>query len=84
MSKSNVSRVLFVLLLAIVAVMIGQGRAYAASTFTVTNSDNTFTVTRRGNTAVAEDVNYRTVSLSAIDSWAWRACTCMCSIPKAR
>lgn len=67
MSKSNVSRVLFVLLLAIVAVMIGQGRAYAASTFTVTNSDNTFTVTRRGNTAVAEDVNYRTVSLSAIE-----------------
>ncbi|MBR3938307.1 MAG: hypothetical protein IKJ66_10330 [Bacteroidaceae bacterium] len=67
MSKSNVSRVLSVLLLAIVAVMIGQGRAYAASTFTVTNSDNTFTVTRRGNTAVAEDVNYRTVSLSAIE-----------------
>ena len=67
MSKSNFSRVLSVLLLAIVAVMIGQGRAYAASTFTVTNSDNTFTVTRRGNTAVAEDVNYRTVSLSAIE-----------------
>ena len=67
MSKRNFSRVLSVLLLAIVAVMIGQGRAYAASTFTVINSDNTFTVTRSGNTAVAEDVNYRTVSLSAIE-----------------
>ena len=55
------------MLLTIVAAMIGQGSAFAASTFSVTNSGSTFTITRSGNTAVSETVNYRTVSLSAIE-----------------
>lgn len=55
------------LVLTIVAVAAGQSSARAASTFTVTNSGSTFTITRSGNTAVSETVNYRTVSLSAIE-----------------
>lgn len=55
------------LVLTIVAVAAGQSSAWAAATFTVTNSGSTFTITRSGNTAVSETVNYRTVSLSAIE-----------------
>ena len=44
----------------------GQG-VWAAGTFSVTNSGATFTITRSGNTTVAETVYYRTVSLSAIE-----------------
>ena len=55
------------LVLTIAALVAGQSSARAAATFTVTNSGSTFTVTRSGNTAVSETVNYRTVSLSAIE-----------------
>ena len=56
-------------LLTIAALFAGQ-QAFATSTFTVTSSTSgyttTFTITRTGNTSVAETVNYRTVSLSAL------------------
>ena len=56
-------------LLTIAAVFAGH-QAFATGTFTVTSSTNgtttTFTITRAGNTSVAETVNYRTVSLSAL------------------
>ena len=63
------------LVLTIVAVAAGQSSAWAAATFTVTNSGSTFTITRSGNTAVSETVNYRTVSLSAIEGQHFTAAT---------
>ena len=62
---------LLAVLLTIAAVFAGQ-QAFATSTFTVSSSsynNNTqgrFKITRTGNTTIAETVNYRTVSLSAI------------------
>ena len=60
------NRFFHIIALAIV-LLAGQVSAWAASTFTVTNSGNVFTITRSGNTGVAETVDYRTVSLSAIE-----------------
>ena len=53
--------------LTIVAVMVGQS-VWAASVFTVEslNNSNTFRITREGNTAVEETIDWRVVSLSAI------------------
>ena len=53
--------------LTIAALAAGQV-AWAMSSFTVSspNSDNTFRITRTGNTAVAETIDWRVVSLSAI------------------
>lgn len=53
--------------LTIAALAAGQA-AWAMSSFTVScpNSDNTFRITRTGNTAVAETIDWRVVSLSAI------------------
>ena len=59
------------LVLTIAALMVGQS-AWAASTFTIDASYNssthktTFTITRTGNTALAETIDWRVVSLSAI------------------
>ena len=59
------------LVLTIAALAAGQQRAWAASTWSVTSSTSgtttTFTVTRSGDTSVAETVRYRTVSLSALE-----------------
>ena len=49
-----------------VVLLAGQVSAFAASTFTVTNSGNVFTIIRSGDTDVAETVDWRVVSLSAI------------------
>ena len=57
-------------MLTIAALAAGQS-ARAASTFTVTSSTSgtttTFTITRSGDTSVAETVRYRTVSLDAME-----------------
>ena len=54
------------LMLTIAALMVGQG-AWAMSSFEVTNpTGSTFRITRTGNTAVAETIDWRVVSLSAI------------------
>ena len=55
------------LVLTIVALTVGQN-AWAASTFTVSSpqNNNTFRITRTGNTAVSETIDWRVVSLSAI------------------
>jgi hypothetical protein len=59
------------LVLTIAALAVGQS-AWAASTFTIDASYNsnshktTFTITRTGNTALAETIDWRVVSLSAI------------------
>ena len=55
------------LVLTIAALAVGQ-TVLAMSSFTVSspNSDNTFRITRTGNTAVAETIDWRVVSLSAI------------------
>ena len=57
--------------LTIAALAAGHGSAWAASTFTVTSSSSsgttTFTISRSGDTSVAETVRYRTVSLSAME-----------------
>ena len=55
------------LLLTIAALMVGQS-VWAASTFTVTSpqNNNTFRITRTGNTAISETIDWRVVSLSAI------------------
>ena len=57
-------------MLTIAALAVGQS-AWAASTWSVTSSTSgttaTFTITRSGDTSVAETVRYRTVSLSAIE-----------------
>ena len=58
------------LVLTIAALAAGQS-AWAASTWSVTSTTSagitTFTVTRSGDTSVAETVRYRTVSLSALE-----------------
>ena len=53
--------------LTIAALLAGQS-AWAASVFTVEslNNSNTFRITREGNTAVEETIDWRVVSLSAI------------------
>ena len=54
------------LVLTIAALMVGQG-AWAMSSFEVTNpTGSTFRITRTGNTTVAETIDWRVVSLSAI------------------
>ena len=55
------------LVLTIVALAAGQA-AWAMSSFTVSSpqDNNTFRITRTGNTAVAESIDWRIVSLSAI------------------
>ena len=55
------------ILAALIAILaFGQG-AMAASTFTVSNpTGSTFRITRTGNTAVSETIDWRVVSLSAI------------------
>ena len=49
-------------------VLLASGlSAFAASTFTVSNpTGSTFRITRTGNTSVAETIDWRVVSLSAI------------------
>ena len=64
----------------LVLLLLAAGGSHAAwaqvGTFTVTNtSGSTFTITRSGNTTVAETVNYRTVSLSAIEGQHFTAAT---------
>lgn len=49
----------------ILALLLAAASGFAASTFTVTNSGNVFTITRNDNTG-SETVFYRTVSLSAL------------------
>ena len=63
--NKNTRNSMYSLLLTIAAMMMGQGRAWASSTFSVTNADNIFTITRT-ETVEVETVNYRTVSLSAL------------------
>ena len=75
MTTETLTKKVLALVLTIAALAVGQSSAHAASTFTVTNSGNTFTVTRAVNTAVAETVNYRTVSLSAIEGQHFTAAT---------
>ena len=55
------------IILTIVALAVGQS-AWAMSSFTVSSpqDNNTFRITRTGNTAVAETIDWRVVSLSAI------------------
>lgn len=55
------------LVLTIVALAVGQS-AWAMSSFTVSSpqDNNTFRITRTGNTAVAESIDWRVVSLSAM------------------
>ena len=54
------------LVLTIVALMAGQS-AWAMSSFTVSNpTGSTFRITRTGNTAISETIDWRVVSLSAI------------------
>ena len=55
------------LVLTIVALAVGQS-AWAMSSFTVSSpqDNNTFRITRTGNTTVAETIDWRVVSLSAI------------------
>ena len=55
------------LVLTIAALAVGQA-AWAMSTFTVSSpqNNNTFRITRTGNTAVSETIDWRVVSLSAI------------------
>ena len=75
MTTETLTKKVLALVLTIAALAVGQSSAHAASTFTVTNSGNTFTITRAGNTAVSETVNYRTVSLSAIEGQHFTAAT---------
>ncbi len=65
------------LLVLLLLAACGSHAAWAqVGTFTVTNtSGSTFTITRSGNTTVAETVNYRTVSLSAIEGQHFTAAT---------
>lgn len=57
----------FAMVLMIMALMTGQSNAFAASTFKVTNpTGSKFRITRTGNTAVSETIDWRVVSLSAI------------------
>ena len=63
------------LVLTVAAVAAGQSSAWAAGTFTVTNSVSTFTITRTGDTGTSESVLYRTVSLSAIEGQHFTAAT---------
>lgn len=66
--SKNIKDKVLVALLAVTALATGHTTAWAASTFTVKNpTGSTFRITRTGNTKVAETVNYRTVSLSAIE-----------------
>ena len=54
------------LLYILISLVIGN-TAFAASTFTVSNpTGSTFRITRTGNTAVSETIDWRVVSLSAI------------------
>lgn len=54
-------------MLTIVALAVGQ-TAWATSSFTVSNpTGSTFRITRTGNTSVSETINWRVVSLSAIE-----------------
>ena len=64
--KHIMKPILSTLLLLLLAV--GGNGAWATGTFTVTspNNDNTFRITRTGNTAVSDSVDWRVVSLSAI------------------
>ena len=61
------SKKVLTLVLTIVALAVGQS-AWAMSSFTVSSpqDNNTFRITRTGNTAVAETIDWRVVSLSAI------------------
>ena len=56
------------LVLTIAALAVGQS-AWAMSSFTVSSpqDNNTFRITRTGNTAVAETIDWRVVSLSALE-----------------
>ena len=60
----RINRVLAVLLTTI-ALTVGQGHVWAASTWTVTNDGNVFTITR-SESGTAETVKYRTISLTAL------------------
>ena len=61
------SKILYTIALAIV-LLAGGSAAWAASSFTVTNTSGTskFVITRTSNNSTTETVQYRTVSLSAI------------------
>ena len=67
MSLIKIKTKVFTAVLMIVALTVGQS-AWAASVFTVEslNNSNTFRITREGNTAVEETIDWRVVSLSAI------------------
>ena len=62
--KSNRLHQVLAAVLTIAALAVGQS-AWAASTWTVTNADNVFTITRSEN-GTEETVKYHTVSLSAL------------------
>lgn len=64
--KHNTMKQLFAVVLTIAALITGQS-VWAASSFTVECTNNTFTVTRTTNTTTTETVCYRTVSLSALE-----------------
>ena len=72
--KQKIKNKVLTAMLTIMACMVGQS-ARATGAFTVTSETTTngylitttFTITRSGNTSVAETVNWRTVSLSAIE-----------------
>ena len=67
MKQNNKIQKVLALVLTIAALTMGQS-AWAASTFTVTNTSGTskFVITRTTNTSTTETVRYRTVSLSAL------------------
>ena len=67
MKLKNFNQKIIALVLTIAALMVGQS-AWGMSTFEVSNpySDNTFRITRTGNTAVEETIDWRVVSLSAM------------------
>ena len=52
-------------LAALAALLLAAAPARAASTFSVTASGNTFTITRSGDVGSAETVRFRTVGISA-------------------
>ena len=75
MKPNNIIRTkVLAAMLTIAALMAGQS-AWATGNYTVSNNGNTFTITRSGNTTVSETVNYRTVSLSAIEGQHFGAAT---------
>ena len=58
---------------ALLAFLAAGQSAWAASTFTISNSNNVFTITRTTNTSTTETVYYRTVDCSAIAGYNYTA-----------